>query len=100
MKLWIKTLNGDKLTNSVVIPAPTPITADTVTAALRDVLIDHDVPTPNVLASHARNLAAFNITRFTPYDFVESVPFKQMILELLKDDKEKSPHKRHYLDEV
>ena len=52
--------------------------------ALRVVCEELDEPTPVVLKSHFFDLKQFNVTRFTSRDFVESIYFDKMILELVR----------------
>ena len=43
-----------------------------------------DLPTPVVLSSHASSFTQFNIARFKPGDFVESVDFDELTMENCK----------------
>ena len=101
MKLWIRTTKGDKTTNSVTTELDkATITAEAVTELLRDALSPLDIPTPSVLHTHVVHLARFNIARFRPYDFVEHVDFDALVVEIMRGEDEKRPHKRIPLDEV
>lgn len=40
-----------------------------------------DIPTPVILTSHNYNFVHFNIARFLPRDFVESVDFDYFVIE-------------------
>ena len=88
MKIWIRTTNGDK-TGASVNAEITEITPKLLTETLREVLLPLDIPTPIVLNGHANHLKSFNIVRFKPSDFVESVDFSAMIIEVHKEKKEK-----------
>lgn len=44
-----------------------------------------DIPTPVILLSHVNNYNEFNIARFKPHDFVESVDFGALVLENASD---------------
>ena len=43
-------------------------------------------PTPILLKAHIFDFAKFNFVKFVPSDFVESVDFDQMVVELIKDE--------------
>ena len=44
-----------------------------------------DSPSPVVIKTHIFNFAKFNFVKFTESDFVESVNFDYMMVELIKD---------------
>lgn len=88
MKIWIRTTNGDKTLKSTTCEI-SAITQASLTEALRETLFPLDVPTPIVLPQHANHLKSFNIVRFSPSDFIESVDFTALVIELHREKKEK-----------
>ena len=44
-----------------------------------------DAPSPVVIKTHIFNFAKFNFVKFVKSDFVESVNFDYMMVELIKD---------------
>ena len=90
MKLWIKTLSGEKITNDLVVTASGHLTANNLAELLRENLDALDLPTPMVLPIHARKLKSFNIVRFKADDFIESINFSSMVIELIPDEKKKN----------
>lgn len=51
---------------------------------IREICEELDEPMPVILKSHLSDLRHFNVTRFLARDFVESIYFERMILELVK----------------
>lgn len=88
MKIWIRTVNGDKALKSTYAEIAS-VTQDELTCALREALYPLDIPTPVVLSQHVKHLKSFNVVRFSPSDFVESVDFSSLIVELHREKKEK-----------
>ncbi len=88
MKIWIRSFFGDKTGISASAELP-EITVSSITNTLRETLLPLDAPTPIVLPTHANHLKSFNIVRFRPSDFVESVDFDGMTVEIHKEKKEK-----------
>lgn len=83
-KVWLRTVDSDeKIVKEQIYEwrgeGITPF-LDT----LREVLEGLDEPTPVVLKSHFLDLKQFNVVRFTSRDFIETVYFEKMILELVK----------------
>ena len=93
-------MDGDRITASLTAESVGNLSEDSLTAVLRDALATLDLPTPSVRATHVSHLKNFNVTRFLPADFVESVDFTSMTVESLLTGKEKRPHKRNPLDEA
>ena len=44
-----------------------------------------DAPSPIVIKTHIFNFAKFNFVKFTESDFVESINFDYMVVELIKE---------------
>ena len=97
MKTWIRIVKDDKTIKDTVTDV-TDFSATALMDKLRDTLLPLDIPTPVVIEAKAKHLATFNVVRFKRDDFVESVDFDFMCIELLRE--KKSPHKRNPLDEA
>ena len=87
MKLWIKIQSGEKITSDAVITLNGHLSSNTLSDVLRENLDAMDLPTPMVLPIHARKLKSFNIVRFKADDFIESINFSSMVIELIPDEK-------------
>ena len=90
MKLWIKIQSGEKITSDAVITLNGHLSSNTLSDVLRENLDAMDLPTPMVLPIHARKLKSFNIVRFKADDFIESINFSSMVIELIPDEKKKN----------
>ncbi len=44
-----------------------------------------DLPTPLIIKTHIFNFAKFNFVQFIKSDFVESVDFDKLVIELIKE---------------
>lgn len=44
-----------------------------------------DSPTPLIIKSHIFNFAKFNFVKFTKSDFVETIDYDELFVELIKD---------------
>ena len=86
IKIWVQTRKKDKLTRSIIHETEY-ISAENFDNCLRDICNSMDIPTPIALSSHKRNFDKFNITKFVRSDFIESIDFDTMTMELVKDEK-------------
>ena len=78
---------GEKITADGIMEINGEVTVDTLSAFLHDRLLNFDLPTPVILPQHIQKLKSFNVVRFKRDDFVESIDFDIMILEVLKEEK-------------
>ena len=88
MKIWVKTILGEKITRSLLHEQPL-ICESNFDQTLCDVCQALDLPTPLVTPTNLRHFFAFNHVKFKPRDFVESVDFDYMELEFVLDKKKK-----------
>ena len=44
-----------------------------------------DSPTPLIIKTHIFNFAKFNFVKFTKADFVETLDYDELVVELIKD---------------
>jgi len=88
MKIWAKTVQGEKITRSFLYETPY-VGTDNYEECLREICHEMDVPTPVVTPVNVRNFTNFNIERFRPRDFVESVDFDFFETEFVPDKKDK-----------
>ncbi len=88
MKIWAKTIQGEKITGSIVYVAETMENEEDLTVALQNICEQLDIPTPIVTNVNYRHFSQFNNTRFKPRDFVESVDFDLFDIEAIPEKKE------------
>jgi len=84
-RIWAKTTKGDKITRSEIFAFDGKYAQKQFSSCLSVICDQMDLPAPVVLKCHIRNFSAFNITKFKPDDFVESVDFDVFLLEYAAD---------------
>ena len=89
MKIWYKTISGEKITNSEIREFDGVLTEQSFLVQLRDVCDKFNVSTPVLLKTHFKHFISFNVLHFKPADFVESVEFDKMDVEIVRDKKQK-----------
>lgn len=80
-KIWLKTVGEDEKILSEIIYLAKDSTINDFIEGIRSACEELDEATPVVLKTHYNHFKQFNIVRFAPRDFVESVYFEKMILE-------------------
>ena len=87
MKYWVKTISGEKLLKNKIVMLDMKLTSGNFGTFIREISLEIDEPTPIVVDSQYRNFCEFNVVRFKASDYVESVPFDKMTIELVSEDK-------------
>ena len=80
-KIWAKTIKDHKITASYLYHSADKFDSEEFLAYVAEICNDMDIPTPVILKSHVKNYLYYNVARFRPSDFVESVPFDTFLLE-------------------
>ena len=88
MRLWVITRKNQKIVENIAVELASPGIGD-VTEALDAALKTLDVSRPLFLPKHEKELAEFAKTWFRPSDFIESVRFDRLDIEVLYDDDRK-----------
>lgn len=96
LKLWGKLIKHHKIVRDVVLDM-TLITdsAQTVRAALDDFAPALDIARPIWLPKNETDLTKFIITRFYPDQFMESVDFDWLEIEIIGDDRKQKNRLSH-----
>ena len=81
----MKTIVDEKLTRSTICTCPDAYDEDSVFSTLRQMCNDLDIPTPLFSRTNYFNFVTFNSIRLKKSDFVESVDFDVMELEIVLD---------------
>lgn len=89
MKIWAKTILGEKITRNVIYQYQHVNNLDEFVSALQEICQQMDIPTPVTTNVNFTHFVAFNNTRFKPRDFVESVDFDLFDIEAVPEKKEK-----------
>lgn len=83
-KIWLRTVGEDEKILKEKIYEYKGDGINSFMSELRSVCEQLDEATPVVMRTHYNSFKQFNIVRFYPRDFVESVYFEKMILEYIK----------------
>ena len=78
LKIWLKTIKGDKTTAQKTLKMNEPYSKELLEYMIRNILEQMDMPAPVFISAHFSNFEEFKIIRFLPRDFVESVPFDKI----------------------
>jgi len=80
-KIWAKTMLEHKITRSFVLSDSDKFSTAYFFDYISSICHELDIPTPVILKIHANHFEQFNIVRFKPSDFVESIDFDMFVLE-------------------
>ena len=89
MKLWTKLLKGEKITTSVLSEVGA-VDSEKLLDYLTEICHGLDIPRPIVTPKHFKEFKNFNHTIFKPDDFVESVDFDKLWIEIAQTKNKKS----------
>ncbi len=90
MKLWVKTIKGEKITTSVLYDVPGAYEPKKLLEYLTDICFSLDIPRPIIIDKHIKEMRNFNHTIFKESDFVESVDFDKLWIEVAISKNKKS----------
>lgn len=81
MKIWAKTVTGDKIVREILYENPLPMRYDNYRLWVSEICRTLDLSTPVILPAHYKNFAMFHNTRFKPDDFVDDLGADALIIE-------------------
>ena len=84
VKIWGKILVEDKIIKGVTISVDASTTS--FFEVLQELSYQLNIPTPILMDKHVHDFNLFHFCYFRPDDFVESVNFDKLVLELINDD--------------
>jgi len=84
ISLWGKVITKNRITAHHTV-ACAQHSMDEYAAAITAVCRELDIPNPVVLKKHEKDLTEFNMTRFLPDDFMESVKFQRLEIEVITE---------------
>ena len=87
IKLWYKTIKGEKITNSEIREFSASFSEQSFLVQLREVCDKFNISTPVLLRTHFKHLQTFNVLHFKPADFIGEVDFDKMDVEIVKEKK-------------
>ena len=80
-RIWAKIVKDGKIVNQLTYEREDKFVYGKFFEYLADICEGLDIATPVLLKTHIFNYAKFNVVRFIPRDFAESVDFDRLILE-------------------
>lgn len=89
MRIWAATRNMDRIIKETVADFPPAHSEDEWNAVLGDICRELDLSRPVLLKKHLNELNTFRHTTFLPCDFMESVDFDKLTLQLFPEKKKK-----------
>ncbi len=92
MKVWIKIIKGEKITKDFTY-TPEKYNDNELHHYLEIVCNELDEPTPIVLRKHLAHIKEFGNTAFKELDFVETIHFDKMVVEIFDDKPKKDTPK-------
>lgn len=84
MRIWAKAFSQEKIKADFIYDSQ-PIMPNNFYNCIQEICNQMDIPTPIVTDVNARHFFNFNITKFAPQDFVESVDFDYFELECVPE---------------
>ncbi len=88
MKIWLTTHVGEKIVKSYVY-TPEYYSDGEISEYVKEICNEIDEPTPIFLKKHFQHIKEFNNTQFTARDFVESVFFDFMNVQVYDENSKK-----------
>jgi hypothetical protein len=80
-KIWAKVIKDGKIVKQTTYQRDEKFTYSRFFEYLAEICSELDICTPLLLKTHIFNYAKFNMVRFIPRDFAETVDFDKLVLE-------------------
>ncbi len=92
MKIWAKVLKNHKIVNEAVreFSLARPSDAEGWNAVMTELVKPLDLACPVLLKKHVQELARFSRTVFTQADFMESISFDKLEIEIFPEKKKET----------
>lgn len=81
MKIWAKTVSGDKILREIIYENPLPTKYDNYRLWIAEICRTLDLSTPVILPAHYKNFVLFHNTRFRQDDFVDDLGADMLVVE-------------------
>ena len=89
MKICLKFMNTEKMLKNIIYDTHENFVPEHFTNYLHEACFALDEPTPVVVSKHIKHFLSLNTTTFFPQDFVESVNFKRLEVDVVPEEKKK-----------
>lgn len=84
IKIWAKIIVDNKITKDIIYESVDNYTREEFFDHLSDICHQLNIPTPVLISNHYETYENFNMVKFLPRDFVESVDFDKLEIENAK----------------
>lgn len=84
IKIWAKIITNNKITKDIIYESVDNYTREEFFDHLSDICHQLNIPTPVLISNHYETYENFNMVKFLPRDFVESVDFDKLEIENAK----------------
>lgn len=84
IKLWAKIITDNKLCQDLIYESIDNYCRDEFYDHISEICYKLNIPTPVLIENHYINYEVFNMAKFLPRDFVESVDFDMLEIENVK----------------
>ena len=84
IKLWAKIITNNKIVKDTIYESADNYNREEFFEHISEICYKLSIPTPVVVESHLMNFEVFNLSKFLPRDFVESVDFDKFEIENAK----------------
>lgn len=93
LKLWAKIIKNHQIQKDIVLEVELLQTkAETVKNSLTELALSFDMARPIWLPKNGNDLKQFVVTRFFPDQFMESLEFDYLEIEIIDNQKKKKNH--------
>lgn len=84
IKIWAKIIVDNKITKDIIYESVDNYTREEFFDHLSDICHQLNIPTPVLISNHYETYENFNMVKFLPRDFVESLDFDKLEIENAK----------------
>ena len=83
-KIYAKLLTDNKVVSNYIYTLQIDFVINDFFEYVQEICSALDIPTPIILTKHIKNFLIFDSTTFLPEDFVESLSYDKLVLEIFK----------------
>lgn len=84
IKLWAKIITDNKIKHDLIYESADNYNREEFFEHISEICYKFNIPTPVIVENHLLNYEEFNMVKFLPRDFVESVDFDKLEIENAK----------------
>ena len=84
MRILAKVIKNNKIKKDYIYQLENDFTIHDFFEYMSDICSELDLPVPIVMTKHIKNFILFDSTTFTQEDFVETLGYDKLVLEIVK----------------